>query len=252
MIIDFPRQKHIPMLRDLWKEAFGDSDEFLNAFFQTAFSKRRSRCVIANEQIAAALYWFDCRYLDRRVAYIYAVATKKAWQGKGLCKQLMADTHALLREKGYVGVVLVPREASLFDFYRKIGYQTTCYTQKIHCVAANQAMSLRKIEKEEYAALRSFMLPIGGVIQPDENIDFLETQFDFYAGEDLLLAARADHGVLRCTELLGDASKFSMAIRSLDCERGEARSVGQNAPFAMCFSFDEALPPPTYFGLAFD
>ncbi len=252
MIIDVPQKQHIPMLRPLWKEAFGDSDAFLNCFFKTAFSPNRARCVTENGELTAALYWFDCLYRDQRVAYFYAIATAKAWQGKGFCKRLMTDTHELLQSLGYAGAILVPGGEDLFGFYRKMGYQTTCYMQTLACKAAEQGMPIRKIQKEEYEKLRSLMLPSGGVVQPNENLDFLNTQFHFYAGDDLLLASRVENRELQCAELLGNTAKFPMAIRALQCDRGQARTIGKDIPFAMYLPFDSTLTPPTYFGLAFD
>ena len=46
MIIKSPETRHIPQLRQLWKEAFGDTDDFLDVFFSVAFAPERSRCVI--------------------------------------------------------------------------------------------------------------------------------------------------------------------------------------------------------------
>ena len=94
MIIDAPRVCHIPLLRELWKEAFGDTDAWLDTFFNTAFSLSRCRAVIENNEIIAALYWFDCEAYAQPVAYLYAIATKESHRGKGLCRLLMENTHA--------------------------------------------------------------------------------------------------------------------------------------------------------------
>ena len=62
MIINAPDSAQIPALRRLWQQAFGDSEQFLDIFFETAYSPDRCRCVIVDDQLAAALYWFDCGY----------------------------------------------------------------------------------------------------------------------------------------------------------------------------------------------
>ena len=90
-------KKDIPCLRQLWQQAFGDSDAFLDKFFQVGFSFDRCQCIRHGADIAAALYWFDCTWNSKKVAYIYAVATDKAHRGKGLCRRLLEDTHAHLR-----------------------------------------------------------------------------------------------------------------------------------------------------------
>ena len=92
MNIDKPNPTQIPALRNLWKEAFGDTDAFLDTFFSTAFSEERCRLVTIEVDVAAALYWFDCLYMDQSAAYSYAVATATAYRGQGICHKLMADT----------------------------------------------------------------------------------------------------------------------------------------------------------------
>ena len=62
MIIKAPQPSHIPALRTLWKDIFGDTDAFLDSFFSTAFSPNRSLCAIIDDQIVGMLYWFDCTY----------------------------------------------------------------------------------------------------------------------------------------------------------------------------------------------
>ena len=69
MTIDMPKAEQISGLRQLWKEAFGDSDAFLDSFFAIAFSPERCRCVTEDGRPVAALYWFDCGYQGENLAY---------------------------------------------------------------------------------------------------------------------------------------------------------------------------------------
>ena len=120
----------------LWQESFGDTEEFVDGFFCTAFSPARCRCVTIDSKVVAALYWMDVAYEGQRFAYLYSVAVEEKHRGKGLCAALMADTHALLKEQGYAGAILVPSEDSLFDFYAAMGYQTICCTDTLRCTPA--------------------------------------------------------------------------------------------------------------------
>jgi predicted acetyltransferase len=108
MRIDAPTTAQIPALRALWKEAFADEDVFLDIFFSASFSPERCRCLTVQDQLAAALYWMDCSAGEAKLAYIYAVATAKAYRGRGLCRALLEDTHAVLKRMGYAGAILVP------------------------------------------------------------------------------------------------------------------------------------------------
>ena len=114
MNIDSPTPEQIPALRTLWHQAFGDSTAFLDCFFSVGYSAGRSRCLFLDGQPISMLYWFDSTWENQKLAYLYAVATNKAFQGRGFCQRLMKDTHAHLKEAGYAGAVLSPGSASLF------------------------------------------------------------------------------------------------------------------------------------------
>ncbi len=252
MRIDAPHPKHFPALWDLWMEAFGDSEAFLRDFENTAFDRMRCRCVIQNDTVAAALYWFDCSYPSGRIAYLYAIATAKAHRGQGLCRALLEDTHRHLKALGYVGAILVPGEESLFNFYQKIGYQTATHIGEMRAVASTHPAPIREIGIEEYAAIRRELLPKGAVIQEGENLRFLQTMAQFYAGEDLLLAARTEDGSLDGIELLGDTATAPDIVCALGCAEGHFRIPEGKKPFTMYYPLTEGATMPSYFGLAFD
>lgn len=255
MNIDFPRDFHIPLLRSLWKESFHDSEDFINAFFQTAFSTDRCIIVLINEKPAAALYWFDCLYLDRRIAYLYAVATAKNYRGQGLCHQLLEDTHLHLTGLGYEGTILVPGNKELFKLYAGMGYEICSSMQEIYCTKASERTQIHLIDTDEYAKLRRQFLPKGGVIQENENLYFFQTQAKFYAGPEFLLAAREDVGILYGIEFLGNVMEIPKILQSFGYEKGRFRIPGEkkDIPFSMYHPLKNSnLPPPSYFGLAFD
>lgn len=236
--------------RRLWQEAFGDSDEFLDAFAATAYAPERCRTLIVDGNLAAVLYWFDCVYDGKQIAYIYAVATAKAYRRQGLCHRLMEDTHRHLKKMGYAGAILVPGSKALFDLYEGMGYVTCSYISTISC-RAQGVSECREVGKAEYAMLRRQFLPPGGVTQEGANLDFLERQAQFYTGSGFLLAARKEGQCLYGLELLGDISVASAIVAALGCQSGEFRTCGTDRPFAMYYPLrDDTVP--TYFGFAFD
>ena len=133
MTIDRPVASQIPQLRNLWKEAFGDTDDFLDIFFHRAFSPDRCRCITWDGQVVAALYWFDCRWQEKNLAYLYAVATAKSCRGQGLCRLLVEDTHRHLQQSGYAGAILHPEKDGLFTMYGKFGYRTCACIREFTC-----------------------------------------------------------------------------------------------------------------------
>ncbi len=251
MIIEKLTKSETESRRRLWKEAFGDSDAFLDDFDRTAFSPERYRAVIVDGEVVSALYFFDCEYAGGRIAYIYAVATSKAYRGQGLCRRLFNETHAYLAERGYTGAILCPGSDSLFNFYKSMGYKTCTFVSEYE-VTAGEAVKVNEITKDEYRSLRRKYLPEGGVIQEGENIDFLATFSKFYWGEGFVLTARPDGDKLFCAEILGDTGTSAGITRALGFKSGFFRTVGNTKPFTMYYPLDEKAVPPTYFGLAFD
>lgn len=249
MMIDYPQEHQLPQLRLLWKEAFGDEDSFISCFYDTAFAADRCRCVTLDEQVAAALYWLDCRCGDRPMAYLYAIATEKKYRGRGICRALMENTHALLQELGYAGAILVPGEPELFKMYASMGYESCGGIREFSCQAADP-VTIRSLSAEEYAVQRRSMLPDGGVIQVDANLDFLAQLVHFYAGPDCIFCADVQENELFCPEILGNPDAAAGIAAALHCESGTFRTRGED-PFAMYRPLSGA-PAPTYFAFAFD
>lgn len=252
MRIDFPVPKQYAQLGALWQEAFGDTEEFVDGFFCTAFSPSRCRCITADGEVAAALYWMDVEYAQQRFAYIYAVAVGKRFRGRGLCTALMADTHSHLALRGYDGVLLVPQSEQLRSMYEKMGYRTATTVAEFTAAAGEEPLSLQRIDREEYARLRREALPAGSALEGDESIAFLETMAFFYRGENVLLAAHGENGKLRCPELLGDTAAAPGILKALRCSEGWFRTPGGSIPFAMFRPLAEQVQLPEYLGYAFD
>ena len=252
MVTEHPGREQIPGLRQLWKLAFGDTDAFLDIFFETAFSPERCLCTTEGKQVAAALYWFDCQGAGQKYAYLYAVATDPGYRGRGLCHSLMAATHDILRSRGYAGVILVPQEEGLRKLYGGMGYRDCGGVTEYFSAAGERAVPIRPVDADTYGKLRRTLLPEGGMIQEGENLRFLAATAKLYAGKDFLLAASEQDGALWSVELLGNAGAAPGILKALGYEAGTFRMPGEDKPFAMFLPLQETAAAPAYFGFAFD
>lgn len=250
MTIDMPRTEQIPRLRQLWQEAFGDSDGFLDSFFSLAFAPERCRCVTEGDKVTAALYWFDCGCDGGKMAYLYAVATEKESWGRGLCRMLMADTHAHLKQAGYLGTILVPATEALRNMYGKMGYSPATAVSTLRCDAEEKTGELKVLDRFEYERRRRELLPAGGVVQEGTMTALLQDQMGLFGGENFVLAAWVEDKVLHGEELLGSVASAPEIVRALGAEKGIFRVPGGEEPFAMYFPLAEECPKPAYFGLA--
>ena len=252
MTISEPNSHLMPQLRSLWKAAFGDTDDFLDMFYSTAYAPHRCRCILDGDHVAAALYWFDCTCEGQKLAYIYAVATDPTYRNQGLCRRLMADTHAHLQGLGYAGAMLLPQDPGLRTMYGKIGYLPCTDIHEFTCQPAEKPLPLQELTAEEYASIRKTMLPPGSVIQEGENLSYLSAFVKFYHTVDTLAVLFMDEGQVLCYELLGNITKAPEILRSVNGHIGTFRCPGTGKSFAMYTSFIPNCPKPQYFAFAFD
>ena len=250
MTIDFPKSDQLPQLRALWKEAFGDPDAYLDSFFTLGFSPERCQCITEAGQVTAALYWFDCACQNARLAYLYAVATSENHRGKGLCHLLMNRAHAHLKAAGYDGAILVPASNGLRQMYAKMGYLPATQISELRCAAGKKAAALKPLTPEAYEHRRLELLPPDGVVQAGPMTALLADQYSLWGGQDFLLAAWIEEGVLHAEELLGNPEAAPEILKALGLKNGIFRIPGNEQDFAMYLPFSSHCPKPGYFGLA--
>lgn len=245
MQIDFPRNRE--ELKGLWREAFGDEDAFIEDFLETAFSPQRCRCAYESGSLGAMLYWLDGTFQGRKIAYVYAVATAQSRRGRGLCRALMEDTHALLKEQGYAAAMLYPATQALEELYRKLGYVRWGRGDGFSC-AAGGSTPIWAVSPREYGRLRRELLPEDGLLQEGASLEFLARFARLYAGPGFLLAAGIEGQTLQAPEFLGSRNIAPAIVASLGCKTGTFRQGVQ----AMILPLEENVPLPGYLGLVFD
>ena len=253
MNINSGSSQTVPMLKTLWLQAFGDSEAFADLFFREGFSPERSRCIYKGSRPVAALYWFDCLWQGQKVAYLYGIATDKAFQNQGLCRSLMEDTHRYLRQLGYAVTVLVPAAEGLFSLYQKLGYRSFCpMERRIYDAAQGQSVNLREISAKEYALLRRDRLPENALLQEGAALSFLSGFARFYRGENLLFCADRDGDKLHFQEFFGAPASVSSVICAMGASSGTLRLYGTGTDFAMYLPLAAETFLPGYFGIAMD
>lgn len=252
MKIDNPVNSQFPQLRQLWKLAFGDEDSFIDVFFENGFAPERCRCIAMDGQIAAALYWFETKCDNQKLAYLYGIATHPQYRGQGLCRQLMTDTHSHLKTLGYSGVLLVPQKEELRRMYRNMGYADCTTISEFFCTDGPYPAPMHLIDSNEYTILRKNYLPEGSVLQEGSNLTFLNAQAKFYKGMDFIMVAASEGESLFAMEYLGNRESAPAILCSLGLSQGTFRTIGDKKPFAMFRALSTDAAVPAYFGFAFD
>ena len=252
MIADYPKTCHIPQLRRLWKEAFGDTDVFLDGFFAHGFDFRRCRCILEEDVPVSVLYWFEVTYRNQRFAYLYAVATAVSHRGQGLFSSLLEDTKRVLTEEGFDGILLHPETETLGKMYGKLGF-FPCAAVEIRTVAtAENAIAVREIGPETFADLRRKKLPEGTAEAGSDMLKFLGSQYRFWAGDGFLVAGQVYDDKLVCQEFLGDTEAAGGLVRALGASEGILRMPGTARDFIYALPLHSNCTMPEYFPFALD
>lgn len=252
MKTELPAAAPTHQLRTLWKEAFGDTDAFLDLFFGLAYDPDRCRFIRAQGRTAAALYWLDVFLGEQKFAYIYAVATARDCRGQGLCRQLMADTAEALKANGYQGALLVPQDEGLRTMYGSMGYRDAAPIDESFCAAGDVPLSVREITGEEYASQVSGYLSEDSVRPGRVALGFLSALARFYVGKGFCAAVSREREHLRILEYLGDRAQLPGLIAALGATEATVRSPGTGTPFAMYLPLTPECKEPAYYPFAFD
>ena len=240
----------ITELRSLWKEAFGDSETFMDDFFQVAYDQSRCRFIRKNGKTVSALYWFDVDVGIEKMAYLYGVATLTEYRGQGFAAYLIEKTCKELKEKGYSGVLLVPGSEKLFEYYRRLGFFACTTIDELRCDAEGKTL-LRNIDREEYTLLRRQLLPYRGVEQEGAFLELLQRQYGLFAGDGFVLCAAVNDEKAFIPEFLGDIHRLPEVVGALGVKTAQVRVPGKGRSFSMYRPLNSTVPP-LYFGLAMD
>ncbi len=239
MAIEFrpPLPTEVPQLQELFEEAF-EEEEFADAFFRLGFSPER--CLVAVEgSVLGMLHWFDCTLEKQHIAYLYAIAVRESHRGRGIGTELIRFSIGYLQHCSEI--LLVPAEADLFEYYKRLGFSVV--STMIHIWAlAGEPIAIRALSPAAFAARRKELLPPKGIVQGEPMLSLLHSYAKFYAGPNCLAVVSGG----QVLEFLGDPAELPGLLAALGLGAAEVRMPGPGHPFAM------GLGENCYFGLALD
>lgn len=131
-------------LRRLWQEVFGDGDAYIDTFFREVYRPGMASVMEENGEIAAAAYAVPFG----SARYIYAVATKPEYRGRGFGRAVTLAAAA--GEPAY----LCPADATLRCWYAlSMRARTVSYRSNVRLPEKAE-----RITAEEYNMLRESWL----------------------------------------------------------------------------------------------
>ena len=109
-------------LKQLWQEAFGDSDAFVGHFMDKYYTHERMLAIEEDGNLLSMLHILPFTMDGKSIGYIYGVATALQKRGKGHATMLMKRAIEVARRKGYHALTTIPADAKLRRYYEKFGF----------------------------------------------------------------------------------------------------------------------------------
>ena len=132
----YRKASHFDILavKSLWKEVFGDSDDYIGNFI-THFGIENCYVCELNEKITAMAFAIPTTlsYFAHRRAnnfkYLYACATLPDYRGQGMMRKLLSTIFDESSNEKCAGIFLHPADKNLGHFYRKLGFEDFFYCE---------------------------------------------------------------------------------------------------------------------------
>ncbi|MDR3127444.1 MAG: GNAT family N-acetyltransferase [Tannerellaceae bacterium] len=117
----------------LWRTTFQDSEAFIRLFFLHFYRRRQTFSISCKGQVVSALQVLPYEMTTSpgepplRLAYIVGCCTDPRHRGKGYMGQLLERALSESHRQGFDVAALIPASPSLFAYYGKSGFSTSCF-----------------------------------------------------------------------------------------------------------------------------
>lgn len=127
--------RYTESLVELWKEVFGDSEEYIRLFFKNAYYDSLCFAETEGDRVISAFYLLGCtvKFQDKSYNghYLYAAATLPEYRGKGLMSKLINEAIDYAGSINSDFIALVPADDGLYDYYGRFGFAEAMYKYKV-------------------------------------------------------------------------------------------------------------------------
>ncbi|GHV15869.1 hypothetical protein FACS1894169_08490 [Bacteroidia bacterium] len=126
-MIQFSNEHIEPLVRQMWKVCFEDTDVFINLIFTQKYKPGNTLVYFENDIAVASLQMhpYTISFYGEEIpfAYLAGLCTLPEYRNKGYMGQLINEAHQILKERKIPLAILIPAENRLFRFYEKFDYE---------------------------------------------------------------------------------------------------------------------------------
>lgn len=239
-----------PRMAALWQTYFGGNSSQLRRIFRLAYDREHALVLRrpGDRQIAAQLFWQDCRLAGKPAACIGGFCVRPDLQRQGLGTELLEYTHQHLKEQGCSAVVMEPQDEELFWFYHPFGYKLAGTHDSFFAKAEGKAEMIM-VSPGEYHRLRREYLPENGLERPLNYFRYCSDTVAYFKGRDFVCAVQREP-VPDCLELLGNRAAANGIAGYFQLPHLQFHTPGTTTQDGMLLDFCGDMPENIYLGFA--
>ena len=136
--------------KHLWKDVFGDSDNFIDFYFAQRFKVENTFYRLRGGRVASAMQClpYSLTFYDNKttVGYVSGLGTLRPFRRQGLATDLLAEAHQHLHQTGATLSLLIPARHELHDFYKSRHYGTCFYYTEEEITSSNYNSAYKTYE----------------------------------------------------------------------------------------------------------
>lgn len=157
------REGEFERLRPVWKEGFGDSDEFLDSFRDRMLNAQDVQLALrGGEPVGMAVLLPTVLRMrdgmEEPAGCIYALTTLPEQRGRGVAARLVRSVAGRRRADGIKSIAICPDGPGLFRYYAGQGWRNAFSVREIEVSAKEEAARAVSIGAGEYTVLREKLL----------------------------------------------------------------------------------------------
>lgn len=126
-MIQFANEHTAPLVRQMWKTCFEDTDEFLDIYFHYKYRNENTLIYFNGDEAVASLQMlpYSITFYKETIpfAYLAGLCTLPEHRKKGYMAKLIHEAHRIIAERNIPLSILIPAEDWLYGFYEKYGYE---------------------------------------------------------------------------------------------------------------------------------
>ncbi|MEM1485356.1 GNAT family N-acetyltransferase [Oscillospiraceae bacterium PP1C4] len=228
-MIQFAEEGMRGEIKELWHECFGDSNEYVDLYLANHEISHHTMVFMDGEHLVSMLSLLPMTVVTKAgimpARYIYAVATKGSYRGRGISSKMLEAAHKHMKDTGIKLSVLVPSSASLYNFYGKRGFDAEFYSGR--AIVSRDAIkpfggsfAITESTEKEFMRIRerAFAGHTMFVRWDGDSLGYRMTETAFNGGETLTIMIGDAQAVAVCYHDAGTVTVKELALDQMPIE----------------------------------